>query len=889
MWFTLEDLTQPPDVLSKSITSREGTQTVYDASVFNGDPTRSGMSTTQTGLGYANSYEKQGNNETWITQGIRFEKAALFDTSRFPQQWRPIYFTTDYSSGNPRSYAYTDVITPSPTTDPWTFTSWLHRADLRKGAANLRTTSLFTTSNRTWLTTTPLGNTYTTVLDTAERPVSFKKGTLTPVKLTYEKDQIKTIQQTPARVTTFNYDPKTRLLTSVVNALNQTTQFGYDASERLTSITLPDLSVVSFTYDASGRIVGITPPTRPVHELSIHPMELLGAYTAPNDITSTTFDYNLDRQLSTITRPSGRTITFGYDPIAKDLVSVTADASTTPITRTAPYRRIASLTTAAGIETQLAYSGDYVSRETLVRGTVSASSEKAFLAEGKVSSIDLQVGTGPVERLAYTYNNDEQVTQAGNLTVSYSPAPNGLLSGTHLGVLDETVTTNALGEITARTVKQGAAILYRETLTRDSLGRIATRNLTVRGWPAKSYKYIYDDRGRLTEVQDGLSAWLRRYDYDANGNRTGRSLASPAQTTTSSYDDQDRLLSAGPLTYAYNPDGELKSRSDAALGKTASYTYDALGNLTAVRLEDGNLIRYEVDALNRRVSRKVNSTVTRRYLWEQNRLIAEMNANGSLKRRYVYATRSHVPDYYVEAGVDYKIVTDVLGSPIMVIKADDGKIVQRIEYDEFGNVLRDNRSGELAIGFAGGLSDWRTKLVRFGARDYDPSIGRWTSKDPVLFAGGDTNLYGYVVNDPVNYFDPGGLEAIQIGGSLAGLFPTLGAAGEAGIAISYSSEAGLQVAFYESAQVRAGLGMYLGAGINFTWTGAAKRVSDLGGIAVGGGFDTPALGFSAQASKINGKTEWSYALGLGPGVIGDIYGAATYTHVHAPVIGGSCP
>jgi len=46
--------------------------------------------------------------------------------------------------------------------------------------------------------------------------------------------------------------------------------------------------------------------------------------------------------------------------------------------------------------------------------------------------------------------------------------------------------------------------------------------------------------------------------------------------------------------------------------------------------------------------------------------------------------------------------------------------------------------------------------VRFGARDFDPETGRWTSKDPILFGGGDTNLFGYVASDPVNSIDPSG-------------------------------------------------------------------------------------------------------------------------------------
>lgn len=63
---------------------------------------------------------------------------------------------------------------------------------------------------------------------------------------------------------------------------------------------------------------------------------------------------------------------------------------------------------------------------------------------------------------------------------------------------------------------------------------------------------------------------------------------------------------------------------------------------------------------------------------------------------------------------------------------------------------------KIPFGFAGGLHDRDTGLVHFGARDYDPTLGRWTAKDPIDFAGGETNLYGYVANDPVNGVDPRG-------------------------------------------------------------------------------------------------------------------------------------
>ena len=84
-------------------------------------------------------------------------------------------------------------------------------------------------------------------------------------------------------------------------------------------------------------------------------------------------------------------------------------------------------------------------------------------------------------------------------------------------------------------------------------------------------------------------------------------------------------------------------------------------------------------------------------------------------------------------------------------------IAERIDYDEFGNVVMNTAPGFQPFAFAGGLYDQDTKLLRFGARDYYPVAGRWTAKDPLRFAGGDTNFYSYALNDPLNEIDPNGL------------------------------------------------------------------------------------------------------------------------------------
>jgi RHS repeat-associated protein len=93
----------------------------------------------------------------------------------------------------------------------------------------------------------------------------------------------------------------------------------------------------------------------------------------------------------------------------------------------------------------------------------------------------------------------------------------------------------------------------------------------------------------------------------------------------------------------------------------------------------------------------------------------------------------------------------------LVVNADTGAVAQRIDYDAFGVVTLDTNPGFQPFGFAGGLTDPDTGLVRFGARDYDPRVGRWTSKDPIDFDGGSFNLYAYTIGDPVNLIDPDGL------------------------------------------------------------------------------------------------------------------------------------
>jgi len=137
--------------------------------------------------------------------------------------------------------------------------------------------------------------------------------------------------------------------------------------------------------------------------------------------------------------------------------------------------------------------------------------------------------------------------------------------------------------------------------------------------------------------------------------------------------------------------------------------------------------------------------------------VVELDGAGNVVARFVYSSKGHVPDYMIKGAVTYRLISDHLGSVRLVVNTADGALAQRIDYDEFGNITQDSNPSFQPFAFAGGICDQHTKLSRFGARDYDASAGRWTSKDPIRFDGKDVNIYIYSASNPVNYIDINGL------------------------------------------------------------------------------------------------------------------------------------
>ncbi len=247
---------------------------------------------------------------------------------------------------------------------------------------------------------------------------------------------------------------------------------------------------------------------------------------------------------------------------------------------------------------------------------------------------------------------------------------------------------------------------------------------------------------------------VEAYVYDANGNRQSEVNTHLGLNRTYTHNLEDQTTQAGNIAYTYTDDDFLAKKQEGS--ETTTYDYSSMGELRSVTLPDGMKISYTHDALTRPVAKSIDGVVVEKYLWNgRTQLLAVLEADNSVRQRFIYAD-DRMPYAMTQGGQTYYLAYDQVGS-LRIITDTSGNIVKEVKYDTFGNIIDDtNASFAVPFGFAGGLHDQETGLVRFGYRDYSPEIGRWTAKDPIGFAGGDTNLYGYVANSPVNWVDPTG-------------------------------------------------------------------------------------------------------------------------------------
>jgi RHS repeat-associated protein len=315
------------------------------------------------------------------------------------------------------------------------------------------------------------------------------------------------------------------------------------------------------------------------------------------------------------------------------------------------------------------------------------------------------------------------------------------------GALNLTRTFNGYGEVVSQDFVVNGLSITSWGLTRDKNGRITTKTDTVEG-ATSNYAYTYDSMGRLLTVTKDTTL-IEEYQYDSVGRCIYEmNVFKGIAGRTFTYSDEDHLLTADDISYQYDADGFLATKTQGA--DVTIYNYSSRGELKSVNLPDGSLIEYVNDPLGRRIAKKFNGMVVEKYLWQGlTRLLAVYDGSNNLLMRFTYAD-GRMPAAVTKAGTTYYPTYDQVGS-LRIVADASGNVIKRIDYDSFGSIINDtNPLFEIPFGFGGGLHDSDTGLVRFGFRDYDPEVGRWTAKDPIGFLSRNVDLYGYCLNGPIN-------------------------------------------------------------------------------------------------------------------------------------------
>ncbi len=227
------------------------------------------------------------------------------------------------------------------------------------------------------------------------------------------------------------------------------------------------------------------------------------------------------------------------------------------------------------------------------------------------------------------------------------------------------------------------------------------------------------------------------------------------------YDDKLRLIKAGDTIYTYNAYGSLAEKK--VKNRITKYEYLSNGQLCKIVLTDGRIIEYVCDKRGVRVAKKINGKVVEKYKWKD---FSTLEAVTDSKGKSIWTFKRDEESSQIVMtfeGKEFYLAVDQVGS-VFIVADDQGNELKRIIYDSFGNVLVDtNEQFNLPIGFASGLNDKDTGLVHFGFREYDPEVGRFTAQDPLGYGGGDVDVYGYCLDDPINFNDPLGLMTGGIG------------------------------------------------------------------------------------------------------------------------------
>ncbi len=550
-----------------------------------------------------------------------------------------------------------------------------------------------------------------------------------------------------------------------VNAAGYITDYTYDATGNLDSVTDPDLAQTTNTYDSVDRLVST-----------------LDALSG-----TTTYAYDVNDELISVTAPNNAVTSYEYDDLGNLLREVSPDRGTTTYAHDAAGN-VVSKTDARGKVTTYAY--DALNRLTLETpdgaATIAYGYDFGTYALGRMNSV-----SDPGGATTWTYNQFGEVTgktqSIGSvaLTVGYGYDAGGNLTSVTLpsGKVIAYGYTNGLAtsvDVDSTPVLSSAEYEPFGPPKSWTWGDSSVRSMAydLRGLMsshsvgADTRTLGYDNAGRLDTLDD-----LRHdldFDYDALGHLVDFDAlgAAPLSSQNFTYDANGNRLSFTEGTsypYTVTPNSNRVATVAGPVAKT--YSYDAAGNITGDgsttftyddrgRMVTAGTATYLHNGLGQRVE-KNNGSVTLFVYDEIGSLIGEYDASGNPVQEHIWFGGAPVA---VISGAAVRYVhTDHLGTPRAI--TDSGSVIWRWESDPFGSTLaQEDPDGDLTTftynqRFPGQYYDAESGLHYNYFRTYDPSTGRYLESDPIGLEGG-LNTYGYVGGNPLSYIDPLGLDIV---------------------------------------------------------------------------------------------------------------------------------
>jgi RHS repeat-associated protein len=325
-----------------------------------------------------------------------------------------------------------------------------------------------------------------------------------------------------------------------------------------------------------------------------------------------------------------------------------------------------------------------------------------------------------------------------------------------------------------------------DEITWDRVGNKTSEEMTTPGLRPLGHRYEYDSVGRMVHSQRSRSSGPpalggrrgkragqnRSYHLDGVGNRTQVS-SSPAGALPGDgkyvTDSVNAYIKTPFDTRVHDANGNLTA-IDPGTPTRRLITYDVRDRMVGyLVVATGELTRYAYDALGRRTIKVRDVTGNPKatsYLYDGWRVIEERDDADQVQATYAYGNDIDERLSMERGGSEYWYHPDDLHS-VRALSDSGGVVVERYEYDDFGQVTVRDGSGKRITGsalanpylFTGRRLDLETGWYEYRTRYMDPLVGKFTTRDTIGIWGDEFNLgsgLAYVGANPVSRRDPMG-------------------------------------------------------------------------------------------------------------------------------------